>query len=371
MRGEPLSLTGPDSHRLVREPGAGGLTIGPGDAVPRPDLVVGPADRIDWAVFDPFTVPAGYPWPRVFRYDGDDTGFFAWSRRRRIESFSWQPRAAHYLDVSSARIDNLAVTVHRAPVHLVVAENQRHLAFAGDLSLLSVDLADGAGCPTLGFLPATTAARDAGPVGLPPMPAFAGARSVDVKVRPLRQPFDCASLVQFPGLRHLALAGSLTGLPALAGLRELTSLHLRYCPDLTELPELDTWPGLTDVIAFNVEETTGKRLRRSGRARVSQLRKPAWFSTGYGLPFSAWPARTARAATTAYRAAAGTVTAATAPGDVEQAVRVFVAAINKLPGIETTEREDAAEAVAQLTASTPLGDLRDAAARWFDTERDF
>jgi hypothetical protein len=49
-----LSLTGPDSHRLVRSPGVGVVVIGPPRGTPpRPDLVVGVDDAIDWAVFDP------------------------------------------------------------------------------------------------------------------------------------------------------------------------------------------------------------------------------------------------------------------------------------------------------------------------------
>jgi len=70
-----LSLTGDASHTIVREPGVGSLTIGPPTARgPRPDVIVGADDAIDWSAFDPLTVPAGYPWPRSLRYRGNDTG---------------------------------------------------------------------------------------------------------------------------------------------------------------------------------------------------------------------------------------------------------------------------------------------------------
>jgi hypothetical protein len=208
----------------------------------------------------------------------------------------------------------------------------------------------------------------AGPVALPVFPALAAARSVDVTVGPLRQPFDCASLLQFPGVRRLALHGRLTNLPALAGLRHLTGLQLRFSPDLAELPTLTTWPRLEHVIAWNVDAVAGRRLRGQLRpefrdSSVSKLRTAQWFATEYGLPFAAWPSRPARAATRAYRAAEEAIAAG---DDLETAVREFVRAVNKLPGIETGEREDAAQAVAQLA-----GEHAEAARGWFDTERDF
>lgn len=116
-------------------------------------------------------------------------------------------------------------------------------------------------------------------------------------------------------------------------------------------------------------------LRKTDRewrnSRVSQLRSPEWFATEHGLPFSAWPSRAARAAVKAFRAAETAIGAAPTADAVEDAVRGFVRAVNRLPGIETTEREDAAAAVALLTAATPHGDLRAEAGSWFDAARDF
>src|SRR5437588_12759176 len=105
-----LSLTGSASHTIEVPAGQGSLGIGP--VVPgaaRPEVVVGPGDVLDWSTFDAFTVPAGYPWPRVFRYQGDDTGFLAWSQRRRIEQFHWIPTTPMTVDGGAAGIDRLTV----------------------------------------------------------------------------------------------------------------------------------------------------------------------------------------------------------------------------------------------------------------------
>ena len=370
---EVVSLTGPDSHRLQRPPGVGSCTLGPHPS----DLVVAADDSVDWSVFNPCTTPSGTPWPRWIDYEGDDTSWLAWSRHRPIEGFSWTPHAAHALDAGRAGIDELSVTVRRAPLRLVLPSGARFAA-TGNLSLLTPVLAPGAECPPLRFRPDTTAAREV-PCALPRMPALAGATDVGVSVPPLRQPFDCASLLQFPGLRRLELSGSLTGLDALAGLLGLTALQLRFVPDLFDLPSLDAWPDLTHLIVWNCDDRTGKRLRSQLRgadrqwhdSSVSRLRSPAWFATEYGLPFSAWPSRSARTAVKAFRAAETAIGAAPTISVVEDAIRGFTHAINRLPRIETTERDDAAEAVARLAAATPHGDLRAAAGSWFDAAREF
>jgi len=383
-----LSLTGRASHTIVREPGVGSLTIGPPSRRgPSPDITVGADDKINWSAFDSLTVPAGYPWPRWLYYHGNDTGFAAWSMKRPIERFDWTPASAASIDASRARIGQFTVNVRTAPVDIVLPESLddcRDFAAAGDLSLLSPALSAAAGLPpNLTFAPDTHPSRDAEPVRLPHFAALAGARSVAVSVVPLRQPFDCASLRQFPQARRVDLRGQFAGPAALASLTELTCLELRYCPDLSGLPPLSTWPKLTRIIGWNIEEAAGKRLRAeirhltkaAGRswehASMTQLRASEWFVTEYGLPFSGWPTKVARAAVKAYRTAEAGIAAPESPAAVEAAIRTFVRAINALPGIETGERDDAGEAVRQLAANAPFEIAPDLAQSWFDAERHF
>lgn len=372
-----LSLTGPDSHTFIREAGVGDISIGPAIAGRQPPtLVVDADDPIDWPAFDAQRVPAGYPWPRWISYHGNDTGFVAWSRRRPVEGFDWTPAGPAVLDASRADIGSLGLTL-RGAAHLeIVLPGRCAITVSGDLSLLHPTLA-GDDCPHLTFAPQTRPARDAEPLRLPPFPALAAATSVGVLNEPLRQAYDCASLAQFPAVRSVRLRGELTGLAELARLTELTSLELRYCPDLSALPPLSTWPGLTQFLAWNVEEATGRRLRAEVRGRgyasvsVTKLRTPQWFATEYALPFAAWPPATARKAVRAYRLAAVAIGQAAAEPEVAAAIRGFVGAINALPGIETAEREDAAAAVLQLVGDAPVRVPAEVALAWFDAERDF
>lgn len=202
---------------------------------------------------------------------------------------------------------------------------------------------------------------------------------------PLGQPISLDGLERFPNLESLSLWGSFCDLEALARLTGLTSLELRFMPELDGLPSLDTWPLLDRFIAFNVEEAGGKRLRQQMKARakvrpwdeyasVSQLRKPEWWASEYGRPFSAWPKRLAKLANEAYDAAQAALAEARSLEEAEAAITAFTLRFNSLMGIETTEREDLGEAVWQLSQSEhQIGQpiTEEAAQGWFDAARDY
>jgi hypothetical protein len=363
-----LSLTGPESHTIEVPAGQGSLSIGP--VVPgaaKPDVVVGPDDVLDWMTFDAFPVSGGYPWPRVLRYQGNDSGFLAWSQRRRIEQFHWIPTTSVTADGSAARIEHLTVTLRGAALTIVLPATISTFTAQGDLSRLRAEMAADGTCPYLYFYPDTRTSRDAEPLGLPPLPSLGAATSLYVGVKPLRQPFDCGSLLQFPDLTVVRLVGQLTNLEALAELPHLRRIQLGDCPDLTGLPSLTAWPGLRDFDASNIDAAAGRDLRQQlkacplPRASVTGLRTAKWFEQDYGLPFSAWPAATARRATKAFRAAE-------AADDPEKGIRAFIHAINDLPGIDTIAREDAGHAVALLAARAKISE--DQALSWFDADRD-
>lgn len=383
-----LSLTGPASHTLVRRPGYGSVTIGPAEGECEPsDLVVGPDDAIDWSVFDRLITPAGAPWPRYITYQGNDTGFVRWSAGRPVESFTWHPRSSLALDARAARIDRFWVRLDAVTLSLDLPERGAGieiLTILGDHHLFRPGLGPGAVPPATVFhAGARPQDRGPAPAGLPSFPVLAGLRDLTVTRAVSQEPFNCASLKQFPALQHLELDGSMTHLEALADLPDLRGLRLRNCPDLSGLPPLATWPRLTSVFAHDIETGAGRSLRQQIRqlaraggrvwehTSVTRLRTAEWFSETYGRPFATWEGHTGVVARRAYRAAEKAVAAATDAAGVEAAVRILVRRLNTMTNLGTTEREDAGDAISALTETTPAGPLPVNAATWFDEERDF
>lgn len=104
---------------------------------------------------------------------------------------------------------------------------------------------------------------------------------------------------------------------------------------------------------------------------VSKLRKSIWFATEYGIPFSAWESKRAKAATRAYKACLKEVKKGETEEAVHEAIVRFVETLNTLPDMETTEREDAGTAVSQLVEAADLGISQETGQAWFDEVRDF
>lgn len=92
-----ISLTGEYSHETIIEPGQGSFNIGvKGIDDDYVDVWVDKDDIINWEsfnnceeIFRPIISPS-IKWPRFFHYTGNDIGFINWSRKRRIEEFSWK-----------------------------------------------------------------------------------------------------------------------------------------------------------------------------------------------------------------------------------------------------------------------------------------
>ena len=364
-----ISLTGPASHTIRVPAGQGTISIGPIEAGRRqPELLVEPNEALNWSAFDQFSVPAGYPWPRSFTYRGADTGFLSWSKRRPIESFTWSPTTPMDVDASAAGIARLLVELRNADLSVVLPHRLVDFTCSGDISLLHAEWQGPAKSPSLYFYPRTNPKTEAEPLRLPDLPSFPHVRNIFVQVSPVRQPFDCTSLLQFSGLTSIRLLGNLANLAALSQFPAVKTLQLGDCPHLDELPTPSTWPELNDFHAASIEQDAGQRLRRHFKTHpinnvsITGLRPPGWFEQNHGLPFRDWPATTARKATKAFRAAETASNPATG-------IRQFVRSINTLPGIETIEREDAAEAVALLATHHAIDE--EIALGWFNEEREF
>lgn len=381
-----IDLTGPGSHTLVRRPGVGSLSIGPSQLGKKADLHVEPDARIDWTVFNAFATPAGSPWPRFLHYTGSDAGFLDWAKKRPIEEMTWTPvlLADTVLDASESILHSLHIELGQSEgrLSLKLPKEPLRLSLSGDLSRISVT---GDMPSSLTLAPRTSRRKSDPPFMLPDLGKLHLVTSLSLHNAPMGQPISLNGLDRFPHLNSLSLWGNFCDMDVLAHHTELTNLELRFMPDLRDLPSLDTWPVLDRFIAYNVEETSGKRIRQQMRARaktrpwadhasVSQLRKPEWWTSEFGRPFSAWPKRLAKQANEAYNIAQAALAEARSIADAEAAITAFTVRFNTLKGIETTEREDLGEAVWQLSQSDHLiGQpiTEEMAQRWFDAAREY
>ncbi|MBU7318864.1 hypothetical protein [Paenibacillus oleatilyticus] len=386
----PIDLTGPRSHTLVIEPGVGSLSIGPSQLGKKADLHVASDAQVDWTVFNVFATPAGSPWPRFLRYTGSDEGFFDWAQERPIEEMAWVPilSADMVADASQSIVHGLHIELDQSGsrLHLKLPTRQVfeyfRLRVAGDLSRFS---ATGDLPYSLTLAPRTSRRKSDAPFLLPDMGDLHQVTSLTLQNAPMGQAISLECLNRFPNLSSLSLWGNFCDLGLLVHHARLTNLELRFMPDLGDLPPLSAWPLLDRFIAYNVEETAGKRLKQqmkaraktrpwTGHASVSQLRKPEWWTTEYGRPFSSWPKRLAKLANEAYDNAQATLAQARSFADAEAAITAFTVRFNSLKGIETTEREDLGEAVWQLSQSDHLIGQpipEEMAQRWFDAARDY
>ena len=377
-----ISLTGEKSHKVVIPAGQGSLSIGTkGISAGKYDVWVEKGQQINWDAFNEFYTGAGkqnseqYPygdWPRFFYYSGEDSGFIAWSAYRPIETFHWLPKENATVDLTKAQIDILAIDVCSNEIEIIIGEKLEHLSLAGYLENITIKKC--VRIPMLQFTPLCSDSKSQ-TLRLPVYKTIEKVTHVSVGVPPIGHAFDCESLLQFPDLNDLTLSGNLTNLQALAELKHLEHIALRYVPDLTDMPNLSAWNSLISFIGWNIEETAGKAIRAElnklskekdmGFTSISQLRKKIWFTTEYGIPFSGWENKYAKIATKAYKACLKVIKKAKAESEVHKAIVEFIESINKLPNIETTEREDVATAVDQLIESSSLEISQETGLEWF------
>ncbi|MFB6367695.1 hypothetical protein ACFCP7_27410, partial [Paenibacillus elgii] len=342
----PIDLTGPRSHTLVKKLGVGGLSIGPSQLGKKADLHVEPDTHIDWTVFDAFATPAGSPWPRFLHYTGNNTGFFDWAQKRPIEEMAWVPILSvdTVADAIQSNLHGLYIELDQSGGRLRLKLPKRQvfeyfrLSVAGDLSRFS---ATGDMPYSLTLAPRTSRRKNDVPFLLPDLGELHQVTSLTLRNAPLGQPISLECLNRFPNLNSLSLWGNFCDLDLLAHQVQLTNLELRFMPDLSDLPPLNAWPLLDSFIAYNVEEITGKRLRQQMKTRantrpwtdhasVSQLRKPEWWTTEFGRPFSSWPKRLAKLANEAYNVAQATLAQARSFADAEAVITTFTVRFNTL-----------------------------------------
>ena len=392
-----ISLTGKDSHKVMIPAGQGSFSIGTkGLSEGKYDVWVEPDSVINWDAFNEFLTgyshKADYPygnWPRWFYYSGNDTGFIEWSKKREIEQFQWFPHNGMRVELADANITHLCIYAHGqgkrtlptdtdCKLEIFVGGNIRELTLAGALENFEIIKCDQ--MPYMEFTPDYP--KENLVCQLPVFPVLAQASALCIYNSPAKAAFDCKSLLQFQNLKFLSLNGSLANLDALAELRQLESIALRYVPDLEGMPSLHSWEHLTHFIGFNIEENAGKTLRTELRqmkkerqmeeySGVSKLRTKIWFETEYGILFSEWEEKIAKKAARAYKSCFNQIKKAQTEEEVHQAVTEFIERINRLDGIETTEREDVYTAILQFAKGIDLDISAEKWEEWFDEVKEF
>ncbi len=369
-----LSFTHPDSHTIRIDPDRWSFAIGrEGSKARGYQVLVDDTVPLNWHAFD--TVKAK-DWPSTIEYDGEDTGFIDWSTTRPIPSFHWSPCQTHRIDLTHAKIEGLSIEATAEPITVVLGLHLKSLTLEGDLSLFSIE---GTAAPDLGlgFHPVSSRSPR-GFQGVPVFPSLAQATSVDIFQHPLAAPLDCRTLLAYPDISTLSINGALTGAHALLKLLNLRDLSIRYCPDFDDFPDLASFPRLESIIVYQAEETIGKRIRSEIRAMKKQgrfpeelyssasgLRPRTWFYASADTPFDHWPNTMAAVATSTYRDAMKEIVKAPDEAAVKSLISDFLATIQSLDGLETTEREDVYTATTLLVYASKVEVSEETVDTWF------
>jgi len=373
-----ISLTGKDSHTIKVQSGQGSFSIGDMEMDEKKfDILVDKDEPINWECFNDFSTPASYPWPRFLYYWGNDSGFNQWSEKRQIEDFTWCPLKPVSVDFSGAQIGRLTLVIKNHNINLQLGKGIE--TFIADGTMENITVGKAPNTSTLFLYPNTK--NDSTMYQLPLFTAFEYITSLTLKVNPLGQPFDCERLLQFKALTNLSIGGNLTNLQCLKNFKNLTHLRISTAPNLENFPPLHSWEHLKSFFASDIEKTTGKLLRTElnklkkestlGYSSVSGLRKPIWFMTEYGIPFSIWKGNNAKIAMRNYKAALKKLKKATDEKEIRNLIVEFTIAFNPLEQIETIEREDIATAVCQLIQIPKISIGEKTALQWFDSVRDY
>jgi hypothetical protein len=202
-----------------------------------------------------------------------------------------------------------------------------------------------------------------------------------VLARPPR--LEAARLAGYRELRSLEArldAGELDAPAELGALHDLRTLHLDdvYAMEAADLPGLDAWPELDEVVLDGLRKadatTLKKRWKGVAHLAVRNAKDPAWVRAHLRSPFRNWDEEVGRkAGTAACKAYEKAAKAAAKKGArAEPVLRTFMDALEKIharTALDTDQREQAGEVFHQL--ATDLGVDAAQAQSWFDDWRSF
>lgn len=281
------------------------------------------------------------------------------------------------VDFANADICRLYIQSENGKIQVLTGEKIVFLTLSGNLE--NFDIKECAKIPCLTFHPDCPKEKSA--YQLPVYKTLSQATYIVINHSPEKTAFDCESLLQFPDLKVLELSGNMTNLSALAQLKNLGHIGLRYIPDLQDMPKLKSWSSLKSFIGYQIEESAGKALRTElhklkkeksmDYANITKLRKRIWFDTEYGIPFSDWEEKAEKSAARAYKSCYHKIKKSESEEEAHAAITEFVMKINGLKGIETSERDNVGMAIGQLIENSSLEISYEKWMNWFDEVRDF
>ncbi|MDI2091198.1 hypothetical protein [Commensalibacter oyaizuii] len=359
-----LELTSGQIYQFKPEAGQGSCSIGNKNiSKGKYDILLKEDAPINWDAFNGLFTPAAedqseeYPYgnfPRFFHYNGNDTGFIEWSKKRKIEEFNWRPYNDVSINFAKAQIANLSIYSAGNKIELHNADQICSLSLSGNIETIHI----------------------VNPEKI---------RSIDISSE-ANIIFNCDYLLPFKNLRCLNLNGNVSNLHVLKQLTHIESLGLRYMPDLSGMPSLTSWPKLSRFIAYVVEDKQGKLIQAELKQllkenklpktennffSVSKLKSKLWFMGEANSFFASWSDKSEKKASKAYKLAVKVVSSVKTENEVKDVVFKFIKSINILPDIETTEREDVWDAIQQLVKACPFDISEEQIRKWFDEARDF
>lgn len=364
-----LSLTGKDSHEFILEPGRGDFNIGTkGLSKGEYDVLIEKEDTINWDTlnyhYNPLfkeqvKCPYGF-WPRWVKYSGNDTGWIDWCKKRALEEFEWFPQKDMTVHLEDANISTL--TIHsNYRIILFIKDKVNYLKLDGNLENYQIAKCEQVPALSFNFQKSKTKQKS---YRLPDFPTLHLAIDVTIWNDVNQKPFDCTSLLQFSNLENIALIGNVENLDALQNLKNLKKIGLWNIPNLSGMPNLNDFKYLTKVIAVNIEEKGGKKLRRElikikktkklEYSSVCKLRNRTWFEIQASNYFSEWSNQNEKKALAAYQVCLQKVKNAKEVAEVKSAMVEFITQIKQLRNIETPEWDDVYLALCNLMEKSSL-----------------
>ena len=380
-----ISLTSKNSHKITIYPGVGSFIIGTkGVSKGNFDALVEENDIINWDAFNYLYIPASInkkkelpygDWPRFFSYHGNDLGFIKWSKKRAIEDFYWYPEKNIVADFTDANINFLKIYVN-TNIDLTFGKNVHHLELIGNISKLKIKKC--LDIPTLSFCPRIDKTKSA--YKLPTFKALKNAKEINIRVNANSIPFDCSSLLQFPNLKNIYLVGNMKNLDVLKRFKNLEKIGLWEIKDLSNFPDLENWKNLKSLIAVNINEDGGKKLRSQLRklqkeekiteySTVCKLRNIKWFLTYSGLPFNNLDGPIEKKAIKIYQKCAKDIADAKTKDEIKIAIVNYTKKFNKLEFDESFISDDVYIALSQIMENSPIKIQHDEWFKWFDENR--